>query len=113
MLLRAERGASPLVSKNDVWVEVRVQVVDANLQRLNLALERRRALSGRVIGALAAGPVGSVAVNVHVGVLAAIATAVDENGSLNVAAVLVCFGTAAVGEAAGELIAACSALCGV
>lgn len=113
MLSRVERGAFSLVAKNDIWVEVRVQVFDASLQRLNLALERRRALSGRIVGALATGPVGSVAVDVHVGVLSAISTAVDEDGSLNVAAVLECFRAAAVGEAAGKLVAACSGLCGV
>ena len=113
ILSRVELGAAPLIAKDDVWVEVGVQVVDANVHLLNLAFERRLALSGRIIGTLATRSVGSVAVNIHVGVLAAIAAAVDEDGSLNVAAVGEGGGTAAVCEAPGELIAACPALCSV
>lgn len=100
ILTRVELRAAPLVAEDDVWVEVRVQVFNANLHRLDLAFKRRLALSGRVIGALAARPVGSVAVNVHVGVLAAIAAAVDEDGSLNVAAVGEGGGTAEATDAA-------------
>ena len=112
ILSRVELGTAPLVAKDNVWVEVGVQVVDASVQRLNLALERGLSLSGRVIGAFATGPVGSVAVDIHVDVLAAIATAVKEDGSLDVAAVGEGGGTTAVCEAPGELIATCSGLCG-
>ena len=113
MILWLKLGAVLFVSKDDIWVQVGVQVLEANVQLLNLTLESRCALSGRVIGTLSGLPVCSVAVNIHVGVLATVSCAMDEDCSVNVTAVGESGWTTTIGEAPLKRIAACPALCGV
>lgn len=90
-------------------MNVGVQVRDAVL--FHGIHERRHALAGRVIGAVASAVVCSVAVDVHIIVLAAVGRAVKEDGAVDVAAVGEGAGAAdAVGEAALQLVLACSGL---
>jgi hypothetical protein len=72
-----------LISKHHIGVDIGVKVGDAKL--LHVGLEGGLALAGRVIGALAGGVVGPVAVDVHIGVTLG---GGDENGTRDVAAVL-------------------------
>jgi hypothetical protein len=103
ILLRVERRTVPIIPKNDVWVVIGVQIIDASIQRFDLVLESRNTLTAGVIGAFATSPVGSVTVNIHVGVLA---VALDEDGSFNVTTVGESVAIAAICEPSNELIAA-------
>lgn len=90
-------------------MDIGVQVRDAVL--LHSIHERGHALAGRIIGAVARAVVRSIAVDVHIIVLAAVCRAVKEDGPLDVAAVGEGAGAAdAVGEAALQLVLACSGL---
>jgi hypothetical protein len=90
-------------------MDIGVQIRNAVL--LHGVHERRHALAGGVIGAVTSTVVRSIAVDVHVNVLAAVCGAVKEDGPLNIAAVGEGPGAAdAVGEAVLQLVLACSGL---
>lgn len=107
MLIRVESFAL-VVAKDHVRVDVGVQIVNAVPS--NPVLEGSDVLAGGIVGA----GLAAIAVDVHVIVLAAIALRVQEDGAGDVTAVRerVAVSTAAVSEAAGELVGALSGLFG-
>lgn len=89
LALRVERRAGALVSKDDVRVDVGIEI--GNTVRLDGVLEGRLPLATGVVCAAAGRVVGAVAVNVHVVVVAAAPLEEDGVGDIS-----------AVGRAAAE-----------
>lgn len=109
ILLGIKGRRATRVTKHYVRVDVRIQIRDAVL--LHRIHERRHALARGVIGAVTSAVVCSIAVDVHVVVLAAVCGAVEEDCTLDVAAVGEGAGSAdAVGKAVLQLVLACSGL---
>lgn len=106
VLLGVKAWRMLLISKDDIWVDVGIQVFDAELG--HLILECGDTLTRGVIRALARGVVGPITVNIHVSVFV-LCRVVHENGVGDVIAVLE--GLAAgvtVGEALSQNIRAFS-----
>lgn len=81
MLLRIKIG----VSEHNIRVNICIQIIDTVLAQL--ILESSLALSTRVITAIPARIVRTIAVHIHVVVLSAIRGAVEEDDTVNVSAV--------------------------
>lgn len=101
MVLGLEAGVAALVAKDNVAVDVGVEV--GNTVALDCVLEGSLALAAGVVGAVAAAVVGAVAVDIHVVVVALAALEVDD--VLDIAAV-----GGATRECARELVLASSGL---
>lgn len=92
MLIRHKRRLLPLISKDHIWVNACIQVLDTKL--FHFILESRDTLTTPIIGAASLGVMSAITIDVHVSVRAPLGGAVQEDSPVYVAAIIRIAGSA-------------------